>query len=142
MRDILLALAPAAFAAGFLFSLSACVAEQDTTSSGMPNAVLAPATEGDTHDQAELQQVIGAARRDLAERRGIEADSIDLLEAGPVTWRSSAIGCPESGVYYTQALVPGYRIVLQVGVEAFAYHGRLGGSPFLCPPNRAETPAE
>jgi hypothetical protein len=92
--------------------------------------------------QAELQQAIGTARQDLAKRRGVEAGSIDVLEANHVNWRSGAIGCPEPGVYYTQALVPGYRVLLRIGSESFAYHSRQGGSPFLCPSDRAESPAE
>jgi hypothetical protein len=38
---------------------------------------------------------------------------------------------------YTQALVPGTRVVLSVAGAAYHYHAREGGEPFLC-----ETPGK
>jgi len=55
-------------------------------------------------------------------------------------WRSGALGCPEPGMNYTQALVPGALIILAVGKETHGYHAKLGGKPFYCPSERAEEP--
>lgn len=131
--------------AGILCLATACRPAEKTPLSVTPAAEPAPLTSDHAQlagGEAELQQAIGAARQDLAKRRGVEAESIDVLEAGHVNWRSGAIGCPEPGVYYTQALVPGYRVLLRIGSESFAYHSRQGGAPFLCPSNRAESPAQ
>jgi hypothetical protein len=145
MDDMLHRLLKLPLAAGVLIFMIGCSPAENASSSQLPAAVTAPATPDHaqlTGGQAGLQQAIVAARQDLAGRRGIEVNSIQVLEADAVNWRSGAIGCPQPGVYYTQALVPGYRLLLQAGSEVFAYHSRQGGDPFLCPPGRAETPAD
>jgi hypothetical protein len=145
MSEMLNRLQRLPLAAGILISMIGCSPAENASSSQAPAAVTAPATIENAPlagGQAGLQQAIVAARQDLAGRRGKEVDSIQVLEADAVNWRSGAIGCPQPGVYYTQALVPGYRILLQAGSEVFIYHGTQGGAPFPCPPGRAETPAE
>ncbi|MEJ7720727.1 MAG: hypothetical protein WKF58_09900 [Ilumatobacteraceae bacterium] len=41
-----------------------------------------------------------------------------------VTWRDGSLGCPKQGELYTQALVPGRRVILRAGGSELAYHGR------------------
>ncbi|MDX1625980.1 MAG: hypothetical protein R3323_05660 [Wenzhouxiangellaceae bacterium] len=87
-----------------------------------------------------MQRRIAEAVADLAERTDMPAGDIRVVEAESVTWRDGALGCPEPGMMYTQALVPGYRIVLEVGGERHLYHGARGREPFFCPPDRAGKP--
>lgn len=91
-------------------------------------------------DPGQLQQAIEAARSDLAVALEMDMDSVSVLEAAQVTWRSGAVGCPEPEVLYTQALVAGYRIVLQSDSQSYTFHAKRGGQPFLCPQERAEPP--
>jgi hypothetical protein len=72
---------------------------------------------------------------------GVDPDEIEVLVAEEVTWPDGAIGCPEPGGMYTQALVEGYRIVLDVAGEEVHYHGARGEPPFRCddPQEPAET---
>ena len=49
-----------------------------------------------------------------------------------VTWRDGSIGCPEPGMNYTQALVPGIRVVLELDGRRYEYHAGGGRSIFLC----------
>ena len=88
-----------------------------------------------------LSEQIKSSRKDLAGRLGIELDSIKLVAARQVTWRSGALGCPKAGMNYTQALVPGVLILLNVGDEAYGYHAKSDGKPFYCPRERLEIPA-
>ncbi|TVP69242.1 MAG: hypothetical protein EA340_07465 [Nitriliruptor sp.] len=74
---------------------------------------------------------------DAAERTGVAASDIEVVEFALVTWPDGAIGCPEPGVVYTQALVEGYRIVLDADGTLLTYHGATGADPFLC-----ESPAD
>lgn len=67
---------------------------------------------------------------DLAARIGAEA--IDVLDARPVTWPDGSIGCPEPGLAYTQAEVPGSLIVLRAGESSYRYHAADGGPFFYC----------
>ena len=41
---------------------------------------------------------------------------------------------------YTQALVPGYRIVLQAGEQTLNYHAMSRGKPVFCPASRVLPP--
>ncbi len=70
---------------------------------------------------------------DLAERLGMEgADEVIVVLAEDVTWRNGSLGCPEPGMSYTQALVDGFRAILEVEGVQYAYHSGRGQAPFLC----------
>ena len=90
----------------------------------------APRPDDDTiiSDSREVSMAIA----DAAERTGVAAGDIEVVEFSLVTWPDGAIGCPEPGVVYTQALVDGYRIVLDADGTQLTYHGATGADPFLC----------
>lgn len=67
------------------------------------------------------------AIEDLAGRHGIEPQAVTVIRVEEVQWPDSARGLPEPGMMYTQAIVPGHRIVLEAGERRFAYH-EGGGS--------------
>lgn len=87
-----------------------------------------------------LNGQIAFSIKDLAQRLDVPPDTIKVSGARQVTWRSGALGCPEPGMNYTQALVPGSVIYLQVDNAIHAYHGKIGSEPFYCPRERAEQP--
>jgi len=102
------------------------------------------ATQGDTRQmQADMsvdEQVRGA-KIDLASHLGVDADAISVKEARAVQWSSGALGCPKPGMDYTQALVPGLRVLLEVDGVIYYYHGSKGRSLFNCPVELAKAPA-
>ena len=49
-----------------------------------------------------------------------------------MTWPSGALGCPEPGMLYTQALVPGYQVILDVGGKKLDYRAGESGAVRLC----------
>jgi hypothetical protein len=63
---------------------------------------------------------------DLAARRHVEPAQITTVSVDEVTWRDGSIGCPQPGTSYTQALVPGVRVVLELDGTRYEYHA--GGS--------------
>ncbi len=69
---------------------------------------------------------------DLADRLGLAADAISVVLMEDVTWSDGSLGCPEPGMSYTQALVDGYRIVLEANGTEFHYHAAGGDDPFYC----------
>lgn len=75
---------------------------------------------------------ISIARRNLAERLGLDAAKIEIVTYEQVVWRDGSLGCPQPGMMYTQALVDGYLIRLRAGDEYYNYHGARGRDPFLC----------
>jgi len=86
-------------------------------------------------------QQISNAVADLAVRLGIGADVITVKEARSVQWGSGAMGCPKPGMNYTQALVPGMRLLLEADGSVYYYHGNREASLFYCPADRAQAPA-
>ena len=88
-----------------------------------------------------MSRQIEFARADLAQRLDVDPGQVVLSGAQAVTWRSGALGCPEPGMHYTQALVPGTVIYLKVDTTIHAYHAKVAGRPFYCPRERVEPPA-
>ena len=88
----------------------------------------------------DLQTIVAAAKRD-AVSRGISAEAITVQSALRVTWPDGSLGCPEPGMHYTQALVPGWRVILRAGEETLDYHAASHGALILCPRGRATDPA-
>lgn len=88
-----------------------------------------------------IDRIVQAARADAAQRSGSAAGHLALILAEHVTWADGSLGCPRPGRLYTQALVPGYRVKLQVGNEVLDYHAGERGGLVLCPPGQSQEPA-
>lgn len=118
--------------------LVACGDEPAPTVDG-PDSEPSEATDDDTEDAVDdeaaaagLEDEVAAARDQLAADTGVDPDGIEVVTAETVTWPDGAIGCPEDGMMYTQALVDGYRIVLVADGDEVAFHGEDGQAPFRC----------
>ena len=92
-------------------------------------------------ESISMNQQITGATKDLADRIGVAADVITVKDARSVQWGSGAMGCPKPGMNYTQALVPGIRLLLEANGTIYYYHGSMGKSLFYCPAERAKAPA-
>ena len=55
------------------------------------------------------------------------------VRAEAVTWPDGSLGCPQPGQAYTQALVPGWRLVVQGPSREAVYHASQRGQWLLCP---------
>lgn len=88
-----------------------------------------------------VDEQIKGAKLDLAARLGVGVNAISVKEARSVQWGSGALGCPKPGMNYTQALVPGVRVILEVDGTIYYYHGKKGRSLFNCPAERVTAPA-
>ena len=84
--------------------------------------------------------MLEAALDDAASRLSVDRTAIEVVSAAAVTWSDGSAGCPEPGMLYTQALVPGYRIVLQAGAQVLNYHAGRSGTPRVCPADRVMPP--
>jgi len=93
-------------------------------------------------DTATAESMRDHALRDLSRRLNLPASDIQVLALEAVTWSDGALGCPQPGFAYTQALVPGFRVVLAVDDVEYHYHGGDRGRPFLCPEDRRGAPLE
>ena len=80
----------------------------------------------------DIPGVIEAAIADAAERFGVSEEEVAVAGALRVTWSDGSLGCPEPDTMYTQALVPGHLLTLEVAGQRYAYHAADGDTPFLC----------
>jgi len=75
-----------------------------------------------------LDQVIA----DAASGAGVDPSAVAVTSATAVTWPDGSLGCPQPGQGYTQALVPGFRVVLEVDGEEMSFHASEGGEFMYC----------
>ena len=80
-----------------------------------------------------LQSVIDTALDDAMKHTGLAREELEVVSAAAVTWPDGSLGCPKPDVVYTQAPVPGYRVVVQAGDLLLNYHANEKGRAFLCP---------
>jgi len=85
--------------------------------------------------------LVSQALADASRRTGVPVAALSVVESSPRTWRDGSLGCPEPGMSYTQALVPGWRLVIRAGEELLDYRMATRGTAFMfCPPDRARDP--
>lgn len=68
----------------------------------------------------------------LAEQQDTERETIDVVRGEAVTWNDGALGCPQPGQMYTQALVEGYHVELKLGERVYDYRASRRGRFLLC----------
>jgi hypothetical protein len=83
-----------------------------------------------------LQSAIDDALTDAVKRTGLKRTELEVLSAEAVTWSDGSLGCPQPGMMYTQALVPGFRIRVRAGTETLDYHAGRRGAAMYCPAGR------
>ncbi len=76
--------------------------------------------------------VWAAVLADLSEVLGEPIDAPTVVSAESITYNDGSLGCPEPGQMYTQALVDGYRIIVEVDGEEFDYRIGTGTDVRLC----------
>jgi hypothetical protein len=88
-----------------------------------------------------LESITSAVLEDAAKRTGLDKAVLNVESAIAVTWADGSLGCPQPGMSYTMALVPGYRIKVRAREQVLDYHASQRGYFVLCPAGRAEEPA-
>ena len=87
-----------------------------------------------------LETVTEAALADAAKRTGLGAPR-SWSECEAVTWADGSLGCPEPGMKYTMALVPGYRIASGRASNCSTTTPAGAETSVLCPAGRADPPS-
>lgn len=122
---------------------AACGSDASTPiGSGLDNSIPSPLTDPAVTAPIETQPVdtdppstgtrVDVAIADAAQRRGVDPSDVAVLTTEDVTWRDGAVGCPEQDLEYSQALVPGGRIVVDAVGQVDVYHYGDQGPPFYC----------
>jgi hypothetical protein len=76
--------------------------------------------------------MIEAMKTDAAARAGVDSEDVAVVNAEAVTWNDGSLGCPEPGMGYTQALVPGYHVILEADSVEYDYRAADNGAFKLC----------
>lgn len=135
---------------------AACAGGDDV---GSPDATFAP-TETERTDQSivvdrdlpeQVESQVAAVGEvpggimaiilaDAEERVGIPQDDLEVTVAEAVVWSDGSLGCPQPGSVYTQALIDGFRVVVESATEQTDYHVAADGGFVVCE-NDGVTPA-
>jgi hypothetical protein len=68
------------------------------------------------------REVRRAVVADAARRFNVPESAVVLTGAEQITWSDGSLGCPEPGRFYTQMLVPGFRVVARTSAGVLRYH--------------------
>ena len=76
--------------------------------------------------------ILAGILSDAAQRSGVAEDAIEIVRAEATTWSDGSLGCPEPGMFYTQALVDGFHVIVDADGEELDYRVGQGVSFRLC----------
>lgn len=113
-----------------VLALAACAQVDDPRGTVSPSPTPDPSATADPGTTPDER--VTAAVADLAEREGLAQGDVAVVSLERVNWPNGAIGCPQPDRMYTQALVPGERLVLGAQGREFAYHAAKGGQFRYC----------
>lgn len=120
----------AAGCAAALAAAAACGTPPQESSPGAPADVRTPVP-------AALLEGI---RADAARRLQVAAGELAVRNAEAVVWSDGALGCAAPGEMVTQALTPGYLVVLGAGSRLIEYRASERGYFRLCDATGAQPP--
>jgi hypothetical protein len=78
------------------------------------------------------EHLLAPVLADAAGRTGLPAEDLVVKGAWRRTWSDGSLGCPQPGMYYTQALVPGWQVILRAGERTLDYRLSDRGVFFPC----------
>jgi len=127
--------------AGLALLMTACtVGSEPVEPPATPDEGVPPAEEIPL--MPTLETMIESVLDDAVTRTGLDRSKLVVESAATVIWPDGSIGCPQPGMNYTMALVPGYRIIVRAGEERLDYHASRSGYFVLCPAGQASDPLD
>jgi hypothetical protein len=78
--------------------------------------------------EAVLQPIVA----DAAARAGVDPSELRLVYAASVEYNDGSLGCPQPGMMYTQAIVPGWQVILEHDGAVLDYRASGPGAFRLC----------
>lgn len=77
-------------------------------------------------------RLLAIYQQDLARRALVPPQDIVVVRTTEQHWPDGSLGCPQPGRMYTQAIVPGYQVVLRAAGKDYAYHADRRGGFIVC----------
>ena len=122
-----------------LVAVAACSASSGAGGSGPvgPSASSAPSANDPGEPVASGGAPLPAAIidpivADAAGRYSVDPSAVTIVEATAQTFSDGSLGCPEPGMMYTQALIDGYQVVVEVNGTQLDYRGSAPGRFRIC----------
>ncbi|NBD16160.1 MAG: hypothetical protein GVY04_08425 [Cyanobacteria bacterium] len=93
------------------------------------NAVAAPHSIPNPQEesQSNFGSIITAVLKEASQRSGLPISAFEEIIARQKTWPNGCLGIEEPGQICTQALVPGWQIILSDGSQSWVYHTATDG---------------
>jgi len=113
-----------------LFTACAPKAEP-TQQSALPVDDAPQPTPTPTHIPVDLTPAQRAALSALSDITGLAADKIKLISTEAVTWPDGCLGVQRMGMMCTQALVEGFKIILEADGKQYEFHTNQDGSSIV-----------
>jgi hypothetical protein len=115
-------------------SVAASSASSAAPQTSVPAANASPAASignisGDFNNgSAAAETTIGTrAIAALASQVNLPADTLKLVNTEQTEWSDGSLGCPQEGMMYTQALVPGFKLTYNDGSRDYQVHTDTNG---------------
>jgi hypothetical protein len=86
------------------------------------------------------EAILGPILKEAAKLANVQSQELVIVRAEAVVWNDGSLGCPESGMQYTQALINGYWVVIKAAGQTYDFRVDRGGSFRLCPEGRGRPP--
>lgn len=114
-----------------VFALTACAAEPppaaERTMSGQDASM---PTDG--APVLPPERLLGPVLADASKRTGLPTEELVVTNAWRRTWNDGSLGCPQPGMHYTQALVPGWQVIVAAGEQSLDYRLSDRGYFMVC----------
>jgi hypothetical protein len=80
----------------------------------------------------EADAAVRAAVNDLASKRKVAAQAVQIVSVEAVDWSDTSLGCPQPGMFYAQIIVRGFQIMLSTDGQPAEYHADVRGRVVTC----------
>ena len=74
------------------------------------------------------------AREALAQQLGVNVEDITVVSSGQVDWPNGCLGVAKPGMMCTDAIVPGYQVILEVNGKQYEVRTDLSGQQVVVVP--------
>ena len=88
------------------------------------------------------QAVLAPIVADAAARAGVDPADLTVVHAAHVEFNDGSLGCPEPGMFYTQAIVPGWQVILEHDGTRIDYRASGAGAFRVCPEGGEPLPGD
>lgn len=119
-----------------LVVLAACTSGDPAAGSGSVGSTPSPSkgssdagTGGGSTLPASITDPVVA---DAAARLGVDPSAVKIVTAEARTYGDGSLGCPRPGEMYTQAVVDGYQVIVEVDGSRLDYRGSGPGRFRIC----------